>query len=107
MNISGNNFICEVKLPLNKDDSHPFAIGTEVGKSIGIGFEIPEIGIGELRGKMGGGIDRGHMRGGGMRRGGRPGGFGGNGRGRPQIPEPLEFWAKLNLRVSKHWMIPL
>ncbi len=104
----GNNngtFIYELKIPLQRDDDHPFAIGQLKDGKLGVGFEIAEIDREEMREQMG---DRGSKSGGrGGGRGGTGGGRGGGGRGgnrgggmggtRPEMSSPLKTWMKVQL----------
>lgn len=92
----------ELKIPLEKTEAFPFAVGALAGSEIGIGLETPEIDREMMRSRMGGGMGpggggRGGMGGpGGM--GGKPGGGrGGMGGGHPKMPEPLNVWAKVRL----------
>jgi len=90
----------EVKVPLRKDDNHPYAIGVETGKPVGVGFETPDFERDQMRRPMNGG---GMGRPGGMegpeQPGGLPGDFGGRGGMRPQgsRPEPLKIWTRVTL----------
>lgn len=89
--------VYEIKVPLRPTDSWPYAIGSEPGVEIGVGFDVQEPnrgarlaarpGMGGRPGGIGGGIDGGP-------RGGRPGGFGPGGLNRP---EPFELWTRVQL----------
>ena len=108
---SRGNLMYELKMPLIKDISHPYSIGTETQQVVGIGLESEKIdmsqmsnrkgghssgmggrGGGGMGGKGGGGGGRGGMGGG---KGGRSGGMGGKSEGmRPQMQEAIELWLK-------------
>jgi hypothetical protein len=95
-------FVYELKIPLKSAENAPFAIGTEPGRVIGVGFEPGEMTRGMMgnRGGMGGMGGRGGM--GGMGgRGGMPGGPGGTmgGRGMGELTEPFNAWLKVTLAV--------
>lgn len=83
--------VYEIKVPLVQTEEHPFAIGTEVGEQLGIGFETAELNRQEIRERMGRGGFGGGMGGG---RGGSGGRRGGD---RPQIPEQFKLWASVHL----------
>ena len=73
----------------------PLGIGTAPGKTIGLGFEAPELDMAAMRQQMGdrrgGGIrGDGGMRGGGMRGGGMRGGM-------MRPPEPFRLWTRIKL----------
>ncbi|OGC93345.1 MAG: hypothetical protein A2142_03810 [candidate division Zixibacteria bacterium RBG_16_48_11] len=90
-------FVYELKIPLARTSAHPHAIGIQKGKPFMIGFETGKMDWSGMRRDMGQG-GKWSVRGG-MPRGGRGpggGGMGGPG-GRPEIPEPLELWVKVNL----------
>jgi hypothetical protein len=97
---SKGRLVYELKVPLDQSAEHPYAIGTDTDKQIGLGFETPELDrekMGQMMGQRGGGIGRG---GGGMgRRGGRGSEKGGGGEMRQggEIAEPFELWAKVTL----------
>lgn len=89
------NLVYELKVPLHKDDAHPYAIEAKAGKPIGVGFETAEIDFNKMREQMGRPM-------GGRRPGGFDGrgGFGGRGGmmgGRPQMPEPFKLWVSVQL----------
>lgn len=87
--------VYEIKVPLVQTEQHRFAIGTEVSKQLGVGFETAELNREQLRERMGRGGFGGPGGGGhGGFGGGRPGGFG---RGRPQMPEPFKLWATVQI----------
>jgi hypothetical protein len=88
----------ELKVPLVVTSDHPYAIGSQAGKTIGVGLETGKLEQPSSAGR-GGGFGGGGMggRGGGGRGGGgggRGGGGheGGEGRG-AQAPKPLKVWA--------------
>ncbi|MFQ5637662.1 MAG: hypothetical protein ACE5IR_06665 [bacterium] len=91
-----DKLVYEIKVPLRKDDSHPFAIAARAGKAIGVGFETGKFDPQKKRerrasGGFGGG--RGGRRGGFGGRGGRRGG----GFGRPQMADPFKMWMSVQL----------
>ena len=96
-----DGLVYEVKIPLRQDAAHPYAVGVESGKPVGVGFETVKFDRQQLHGQGGRG-------GGGFGGGGRGGGFGGGRRGgmgggrgggfnRPQMPEQFKLWAKVRL----------
>jgi hypothetical protein len=103
--------VYELKVPLQVDDGHPFAVGARPGAKIGIGLETPEAEKAENPGDMGkpggrppgGGGAGGRPPGGGMG-GGGTGGLppmgGGGPRGGPggfEPPKPIKAWATAQL----------
>lgn len=97
---SSGLLVYELKVPLLSDEQHPYAVGVEVGSSIGIGLEIPKIDPDAMRERMGGRKPEGMGmpgggRGGGM--GGGPGGKGMPGGRRPQMPQGLKVWLAVQL----------
>lgn len=89
--------VYELKVPLHESESHPFAIGVNAEKTIGIGLEVPKMDRSAMRdagrGDMGGARPGGGMvpaGGGGMR------GGGGMGRG-PGMMNGLKIWAVTQL----------
>jgi len=95
--------VYELKVPLQVDDGHPYAIGARPGATIGIGLETPEVEKPESAGDAGmpgkGGRPPG---GGGMGGGGMGGGppMGGGGHGRPggfEPAKPIKAWATVRL----------
>jgi hypothetical protein len=102
-------FVYELKVPLRTDESHPYAIGVENGRPIGIGFETPEPDREAMREAMGDSLAGGlpgegwgeGPDGEGMRHGGTgPGGMGPGGpgaRGTRRLPRPLEIWGRISL----------
>ncbi len=98
--------VYELKVPLAQSEEHPYAIGAEAGKKIGVGLETPEIDREQMRERMhgsfgggwhGGGMG-GHRPGGGPGEMGRPEGFGGH---RPEMAKPLKVWAEVQLASGK------
>ena len=100
MRVTEGSLVYELRVPLMDNGPDPYAIGTRVGETIGIGFEAgvrleernrPEDRSGDRgpRGGMGGGRGGGGFRGGG---GSYPGGG--------TRPEPLDVWAKVQLATS-------
>jgi hypothetical protein len=108
------SLVYEIKIPLRRGEGHPYGIGAELGKKIGVGVETPEItqpkreqgmgrrpgGGGGFGGTPGGAPPSGGMPGGGPPPGGMGGGRGGPGGGRPEPPTPLEVWATVKLATS-------
>ena len=96
--------VYELKVPLRASSEHPYAVKAGTGSTVTLGIETgklePKIRQGEGRG--------GGMRGGGRgrRSGGSPGGGPGEGgrsgsaRARGDRPEPLSFWAKVQLSAT-------
>jgi hypothetical protein len=97
-------FVYELKVPLRSDEAHPYAVGANAGAAIGVGLEIPETDMDEIRKAMrermggqggmppGGGGGRGSMGGGRGRRGGGQ---------RPKMPNGLDIWASLQLAMDQ------
>jgi len=87
----------ELKVPLARNDDHPYAIGTLPGKTIGIGIETPKVDRPSSGGGGYGGGGYGGGRGGGMR--GHGGGMRGGGGGERgfQQPKPLNAWGTVAL----------
>ena len=85
----------ELKVPLARSSDHPYAIETQPGKTIGIGFETGKLSEHVGEGRSGGG------RGGGM--GGRHGpGGGGGGEGRGfQPPKPIKVWTTVTVGPAR------
>lgn len=92
---SSGLLVYELKVALIHSAQHPYAIGAEAGKSIGIGLETSEVDRQNVRREMSG------ERSGGGRTGGIRGGAGGRGmRGggrRPQMTKGLKIWAIVHL----------
>ena len=101
---SEGRFVYELKLPLARNTAQRYGIGTDAGKTIGVGFETPELDreamASQTKGQRGGGLGG---RGGGG--GGGKGGMGGGGKGgmRPggAMPEPFELWTKVALSAQQ------
>lgn len=97
----------ELKVPLVRSDEHPYAIGTEAGKTIGVGLETGKFEQPHHEGRGGGG-GFGGMGGG---RGGAMGGHGdGGGRGGGESrgegrgfepPKPLKAWATIAIAPAR------
>jgi hypothetical protein len=95
-------FVAEFKIPLQRSDKEPWAVGGQPGQTVSVGFEtgrMPSQRTGRGRGGYGGYGGRG----------GYPGGYGGrSGMGGEmarggmgpgvQIPEELRVWAQVKLR---------
>ena len=101
-----DGLVYELKVPLQKDAGHPYAIGTTVGASVGFGLQSPRIAsagggllagmAGMAGGGMGGGRPGGGQPGGGPPpRGGEPGS--GDGKKPPAPPKPFVLWQTLVL----------
>ncbi len=93
--IENRRLVYELKVPLFYSEEHLYAIGTNPGGDIGIGFETPKPEFDReplvktregMRGRDG--------------RFGGAGGFGRRGRNRPERPEPLNQWTKVELAVE-------
>ena len=91
--------VYELKVPLQIEDGHPYAIGARPGATIGVGLETPE--VEKLEGAGGSGMSGmggrppgggGGMGGGPPRGGGRPGGPEGF-----KPPSPIKAWATVRL----------
>ena len=97
IDVSGGMLIYECKVPLNKAEAFPYAIGAKAGDLIGIGFETPKINRAGIRESIGGrsgigdGMERGRSGMAGSMRGG------GMGRGGMSRPKSLKLWAKVQL----------
>ena len=93
-----DKLVYEIKVPLQKGENLPYAIGISDGKPLGMGLVTEEIDREAMRERMGRGGSGGRGRGG---FGG--GGFGGGGRGRggagqrPQMPKPFKLWFSFQL----------
>ncbi|MCD6307469.1 MAG: hypothetical protein J7M24_00585 [Candidatus Latescibacteria bacterium] len=110
------NLVYELQMPLTRDESNPYGIGTTSEEFVGVGFETGELAVSARRrnpngrngGMVGGrGVGMGGGRTGGMggvgRRGGRSGGMGGiDGRTPGVIPQTsLEMWLKARLATAE------
>jgi hypothetical protein len=100
-------FVYELKVPLQSDEEHPYAIGANAGTAIGVGLQVPEIDMDEMRKVMqermgGAGMppEGGGMPPGGM--GGMGGGMGRPGGSRPKMPNGLDVWASLQLSSNQN-----
>ena len=113
-------FVYELRIPLSRDDAHPYAVGAPAGKTIGLGLETPKMSLPGFRRERGGegtegppgggspgggrGGGRGGWRGGhgGGAWGGGEGGWRGGGRGGMQRgpAEPLNVWMKVKLAAG-------
>ncbi len=97
-----DTLVYELKVPLRDDGTHPFAIGTTAGATIGIGAEtvlpqaVRQPSEGSMEGGRGGGYGGRGGFGGRGGRGGRGGGFGGRSPSGSR-PEPFNAWAKVTL----------
>ena len=120
IDIANRTLIYELKLPLARTDGTPYAINTEPGKTIGIGFKVGMRELGEMKrgegvpsegagerpgggeggfpGGGGGGFPGGGGGGGGFH-GGGGGGMGGRGEG-PGGAQPFEMWTKVTLAAG-------
>ncbi len=99
------HFVCELKIPLKSIQSQPYAIGSELGKTLSVGFEMGEMDRDKMRERMrsGGGFGGGRPPDGDMPRGGgRPGGFPGGGRPNGMNrPNPFKVWKQVTLSTSE------
>src|SRR5262249_44711929 len=111
----GETLVYEFKLPLEAMEAHPHALGVKAGAVVGVGFESPEIdpeqmaqmqerggrrrhgGPGGPDGGVGGPGGPSGVPGGGMGGGRHGGGWGGRGGFGGGMPQPIDFWAKLQL----------
>lgn len=99
---SSGLLIYELKIPLVQTEQHPFAVGAQPGKTIGVGFETAKFDPSQMRQRRAGGTPGGRgmpPMGGGRSRGGM-GGMGEFGRG-PQMSESLKIWAKIKLALGQ------
>jgi hypothetical protein len=98
--------VLEYKVPIGRTGQYGYGIGSEPGAVIGVGLETPEIDFKEMRRQRpGGGMPGGGMPGGGTPAGGMPGSdFPGGGMPdggqRPERPEPIKLWAKVELAAT-------
>ena len=96
-------FVYELRIPLQSDEEHPYAVGANAGASVGVGLEIPEIDKDEMKrameDRMGSASGR-PAGGGGV--GGMGGGMGRRGAQRPKMPNGLDVWASLNLALNQN-----
>ncbi|HUN64722.1 MAG TPA: hypothetical protein VMW43_01370 [Bacteroidota bacterium] len=101
--------VYELKVPFRTRAGQRYAIGTDAGGTIGIGFETGQLnkrparqemsGEGGEGGGMGGGMGGGR-RGGGMGGGRRGGGMRGGGSRSDVNEDPLQLWAKIHLATA-------
>ena len=101
-------FVYELKVPLRSDEEHPYAIGANDGTEIGVGMEIPEVDMDEMRSAMQGGMGgKGGMPPDGMGgMGGMGGGGGRRGYQKPKMPNGLDVWASLKLALDQSQELP-
>ena len=93
--VSSGMLVYEIKVPLERSEEYPYAVGAKAGSSVGIGLETSKFKRQNVRRSMGGRMPGGGGRGG---MGGMSGGRGMRGSGmRPQMPEPLKIWAIVQL----------
>jgi hypothetical protein len=104
--------VYEMRVPLVKSDSQPYAIGARANAMIGVGLETPAFDRSAMRPQMGGGGGEGGRggsggrggfggRGGGMGGRGGYGGRGGMGGGRGfEATKPLKVWNVVQLAVQ-------
>lgn len=95
--LMGNVLVYELRVPLQRTTTCRHGIGVLEGEKLGVGIETPALDRQAMKPRTGGGMGRppggGTGRsGGGMGRGGGPGGG-----MRPEMPERLEFWTKVEL----------
>jgi hypothetical protein len=87
--------VYELRIPLLQTEEHPFAVGAQPGKKIGVGFETGKFNPGKMPGRPSGGLS---PRGGGSSPGGgRMGGFG----MMPEMPKGLKIWTQVQLSSGK------
>lgn len=83
----------ELRVPLKKTSWNEYAIGAAPGTIIGVGLEVPEPDMAEMREHFGSGRPSGAGAAGGMPGGGgRP-----SGGGRPQAPDRIQVWIQVPL----------
>lgn len=104
VDVSSGMVVYELRVSLRQSEQLPYAIGTRLGSSVGVGLEIPKFDRSAMRERMGGRGSGGMgMPGGG--RGGMSGGRGSMGMGggrRPQMPKGLNVWVSLQLASAKN-----
>ena len=93
---TSERIVYELKIPLLQTDQHPFAVGVQPGKTIGVGFETGKLNLDKAPGRHPGGMP---PMGGGFGPGGA-GGRGGFGM-RPEMPKGLKIWAQVQLSSGK------
>jgi hypothetical protein len=90
-----------MKMPLRESPDASLAVGLEEQESFSIGLVTPEFDRSSMMNRRGGMMGGGGGRGGKGGFGGRGGGRGGGpGRSRPQMPEPIDVWVKIELAPS-------
>jgi hypothetical protein len=102
---ASRNFVYEIRVPLHQSEDQPYAIGTEPGRLIGLGFETPEVDLEEIREAMQGEMESEDDQ---MDGGGTGGTEGDRGRGMapgpgirgPRDLEGLSIWARLTLAAE-------
>ena len=91
--------VYEIKLPLEKTDERPYAIGANRGKKLGVGFLTPEVDMEAMREagpeSLGDRPPGGGMPGGGMPGGGMPGGMRAGG-----AVKLVELWCRVELAAQ-------
>lgn len=95
LTMDNGRFAYELQVPLYYTEEHPYAVGSMPGANVGVGFESPKPDLDREQMEA----IRDGMRGRGGRFGGR-GGFGRRGGNRPERPEPLNQWTKVELAVE-------
>ena len=96
-----NSMIYELKVPLAVDGVAHHALGVSPGVPIGVGLDSPEFDREVMMQRMGSSSrGSGGGKGGGGRGGGRRGGRGGSSAARPEIPDPIDIWGKLQLAAQ-------
>jgi hypothetical protein len=105
-----NVLVLEFRVPVGDTGEYGYGIGSTAGSVIGFGVQTPEIDVDAMKeqmreavggrggggkGGMGGG-GRGGRGGGGMRDGTRP-----PGGQRPEIPDPIKVWTKVQLAAGE------
>jgi hypothetical protein len=118
IDIANRTLIYELKLPLAPTEGTPYAINAAPGKTIGIGFKVGTMELGQMKRPEGsssegtgegpgggeGGFPGGGGGGGGFPGGGGGGGFPGGGMGGPgAMPgrmQPFELWTKVRLAAG-------
>ena len=89
--LSSGMLVYEIKVPLERSEEYPYAVGTKAGNLVGIGLETSKVKRPSKRSGMSG-------RSGAGGRGGM-GGMRGGGMG-PQMPKPLKIWAVVQLALE-------
>lgn len=94
---ANETLMCELKVPLQKSDAHPYAVNSEPAKTISIGLETGPFSaamMGQPSGSSPSMSARTGSRTGGRAGGGSPGSAGGLG---GDAPEPLKHWLVVHL----------